>query len=78
MIPLDWIAPVLGLAGAYLVPSKKRKHRMIGWILYVLCSCLWLYIGLDAQIYGMAVGALGYFVLEFRGLYKEIKKKRKT
>jgi hypothetical protein len=60
---MDWLASALGLFGTYRLATHKRD----GWILLAVSSALMVFLSMEAEYWGMAVGQFIYVLVEIFG-----------
>lgn len=63
---IDWLATVCGLAGVYLIGSKKR----IGFPIMMIASLSWLTVGFMIGSAALIIGSAVFFSLHLRGWLK--------
>jgi len=74
---MDYIAMLVGWCGTLLV-GHGIKLKPLGWILWLMATMGWLYIGITHHILGLTISSIGYLILEGTGLIKSIiEQKRK-
>ncbi len=63
---IDWLATVCGLAGVYLIGSKKS----IGFPIMMIASLSWLTVGFLIGSLALIIGSAVFFSLHVRGWLK--------
>jgi hypothetical protein len=56
------------LAAAWLVASKRRHRRYLGFWLFILSNLLWIAWGWQAGSYALILLQVGLFVMNVRGM----------
>jgi O-antigen/teichoic acid export membrane protein len=76
---LDWVqwpAMAVTVLAAWLIGSQRPRRRMIGFVCFSVSNVLWVIWGLHAQAYALIVLQLCLFLMNFRGLKKNLKGKQ--
>lgn len=60
---IDWLATVCGLAGVFLLGSKKKQ----GFLIFMLASASWVTFGFLTGSYAVIIGSSTFFFMHFRG-----------
>lgn len=67
---VQWPAMVVTIAAAYLVASRQRRRRHIGFWTFVVSNILWVAWGVHASAYALVVLQLCLSFTNLRGLWK--------
>ncbi len=67
---LQWPAMIVTLTAAWLVASRSRGKRTVGFWCFVASNILWIAWGLHAAAYALIVLQVGLFALNLRGVKK--------
>jgi hypothetical protein len=67
---LQWPAMAVTLVAAWLVASRQRKRRLVGFATFVASNVLWVVWALPAGAHGVIALQLGLFALNVRGILK--------
>ena len=67
---MQWPAMVVTVAAAYLVASRLRRRRHLGFWTFVVSNVLWIAWGLQASAYALVVLQLCLGITNVRGLWK--------
>jgi nicotinamide riboside transporter PnuC len=71
-LPIDWIAAGLGLAGMWLLPTRRKTAI----ILFLIGNVLWLAWALQTGSYGVVANYLLMGVLNARTLWTWVRESR--
>jgi hypothetical protein len=67
---IQWPAMVATLFAAWLVASRHKKARMVGFWVFLLSNVLWIAWGWHADAYALIVLQVGLAALNIRGVRK--------
>jgi hypothetical protein len=67
---VQWPAMAFTVAAAWLVGSRSRNKRNLGFWIFLLSNALWVVWGLYARAYALIVLQGCLAVLNIRGAYK--------
>lgn len=67
---LQWPAMAVTIAGGWLVASKRRRRRLVGFGLFLLSNVLWVAWGWHDGAWALVVLQLFLAVTNGRGLFK--------
>jgi hypothetical protein len=67
---VQWPAMAFTVAAAWLVGSRNRAKRNLGFWIFLLSNALWVVWGLYAHAYALIVLQACLAVLNIRGAYK--------
>ncbi len=70
---MDFVAAFFGISGTLCLALKKYPKS--GWILLIIASLCWIYVGYEVEVYGLMVSAGTYIVVQLVGLKKADKEK---
>jgi drug/metabolite transporter (DMT)-like permease len=66
---------VVTVLAAWLIGSQRPGRRMIGFIFFSLSNVLWVIWGVHAAAYALIVLQICLFLMNLRGLRKNLKGK---
>jgi len=61
---------VVTILAAWLIASRAKHKRVVGFWLFLLSNILWVIWGWHARAYALVVLQIALAVLNFRGVYK--------
>ncbi len=64
---VQWPAMLVTLVAAWLVASKRRERRRIGFWVFILSNALWIAWGWHSASYALIVLQIGLFAMNVRG-----------
>jgi hypothetical protein len=70
---LDWVqwpAMIATLASTWIVGSKRRSLRTIGFYTFLVSNVLWVVWGMHASAYALIALQVGLAILNLRGAFK--------
>ncbi|HET9747816.1 MAG TPA: hypothetical protein VGL52_05115 [Casimicrobiaceae bacterium] len=70
---LDWVqwpAMIATLASTWIVGSKRRSLRTIGFYTFLVSNVLWIVWGMHASAYALIALQVGLAILNLRGAFK--------
>jgi hypothetical protein len=67
---IQWPAMVATLLAAWLVASRHKKARMVGFWVFLVSNVLWIAWGWHAEAYALIVLQVGLAALNIRGVRK--------
>ncbi|TBU71895.1 YgjV family protein [Phytopseudomonas daroniae] len=67
---LQWPAMLVTVAAAWLVASKQRQRRNLGFWVFMASNVLWIIWGLYSQTYALIVLQLCLAAMNIRGAIK--------
>jgi len=67
---LQWPAMLVTVLAAWLVGSRDRKRRKIGFWVFLASNALWIAWGLPAQAYALVILQVCLAAMNIRGSYK--------
>lgn len=67
---IQWPAMVATLLAAWLVASRHKKARMVGFWVFLVSNVLWIAWGWHADAYALIVLQVGLAALNIRGVRK--------
>jgi len=67
---LQWPAMAASLAAAYLVASSQKRHRRIGFWVFLVSNALWIAWGLHDEAYALIALQVGLAAMNVRGVNK--------
>ncbi len=73
---LQWPAMLVTVLAAWLVGSRERKHREIGFWVFLASNALWIVWGIPAKAYALVLLQLCLAAMNIRGSYKNRQRER--
>lgn len=73
---LQWPAMLVTVLAAWLVGSRDRQRRKVGFWVFLASNLLWIVWGLPAQAYALVVLQLCLAAMNIRGSYKNRQRER--
>lgn len=70
---LDWIqwpAMLITLVASWLVASRQKRHRNVGFWVFLLSNVLWVVWGVQSQSWALVALQVGLMVMNIRGAFK--------
>ena len=67
---LQWPAMVVTIVGAWLVASRDRKRRAIGFWVFLVSNVLWSVWGWHTRAYALIVLQVALALMNARGVYR--------
>ncbi|MBD9675832.1 hypothetical protein IB274_03925 [Pseudomonas sp. PDM18] len=67
---LQWPAMLVTVLAAWLVGSRDRKRRKVGFWVFLVSNALWIAWGLPAKAYALVLLQLCLAAMNIRGSYK--------
>ena len=67
---LQWPAMVVTLVASWMVASKTRGRRLVGFWIFLLSNALWIAWGLPTHAYALVVLQAFLIVTNVRGIVK--------
>jgi hypothetical protein len=67
---LQWPAMVVTIAGAWLVASRSRKKRVVGFWVFLASNILWSIWGWYTRAYALIILQVFLALMNARGVYK--------
>lgn len=67
---IQWPAMVVTVAAAWLVGSRSKRRRAIGFWVFLASNVLWIVWGLPAHAYALIVLQIALAVMNIRGVNK--------
>ena len=67
---LQWLAMLVTIAAAWLIGSRSKHKRQIGFWLFLVSNVLWITWGWYARAYALVVLQIALAILNIRGAYK--------
>ena len=67
---LQWLAMLVTVAAAWLIGSRTKRKRQIGFWLFLVSNALWITWGWYDRAYALVVLQLALAMLNIRGAYK--------
>lgn len=67
---LQWPAMVVTLAASWLVASRSKKHRAVGFWVFLASNALWIAWGIPARAWALVVLQVCLAALNVRGAFK--------
>lgn len=67
---LQWPAMLATLVSAWLVASRTKRKRRLGFWIFILSNILWVLWAMESEAYAVIVVQIGLLLLNLRGLYK--------
>lgn len=67
---VQWPAMLVTVLAAWLVGSRDRQRRKVGFWVFLASNALWIAWGLPAQAYALVVLQLCLAAMNIRGSYK--------
>ena len=71
---LQWPAMLVTVLAAWLVGSRERKRRKVGFWVFLASNALWIAWGLPAEAYALVLLQLCLAAMNLRGGYKNRKR----
>lgn len=67
---LQWLAMLVTIAAAWLIGSRTKHKRQIGFWLFLVSNVLWITWGWYARAYALVVLQIALAIMNIRGAYK--------
>ncbi|HEY3533441.1 MAG TPA: hypothetical protein VGL43_09995, partial [Casimicrobiaceae bacterium] len=67
---VQWPAMIATLASTWIVGSKRRSLRTIGFYTFLVSNVLWIVWGMHASAYALIALQVGLAILNLRGAFK--------
>ena len=67
---VQWPAMVATIVAAWLVASRHKRRRMVGFWVFILSNILWIVWGWHASAYALIVLQFALAALNIRGVLK--------
>lgn len=67
---LQWLAMVVTIAAAWLIGSRTKHRRQIGFWLFLVSNALWIVWGWNDRAYALVVMQIALAIMNIRGAYK--------
>lgn len=67
---LQWLAMLVTIAAAWLIGSRSKRKRKIGFWLFLVSNVLWITWGWYARAYALVVLQIALAIMNIRGAYK--------
>jgi hypothetical protein len=67
---LQWPAMVATVVAAWLVGSRRRRHREVGFWCFLLSNVLWIMWGIHDHAYALIALQVALAILNIRGAHK--------
>ena len=67
---LQWPAMVATVVAAWLVGSRRRRHREAGFWCFLLSNVLWIMWGIHDHAYALIALQVALAILNLRGAHK--------
>jgi hypothetical protein len=67
---LQWPAMLVTIAGAWLVASRSRRKRVIGFWVFLASNILWSVWGWHTRAYALIVLQIALALMNARGVYR--------
>lgn len=67
---LQWLAMLVTIAAAWLIGSRTKRKRQIGFWLFLVSNALWITWGWYDRAYALVVLQIALAMLNIRGAYK--------
>jgi hypothetical protein len=67
---LQWPAMVVTITGAWLVASRARHRRVIGFWVFLSSNILWAVWGWHTSAYALIILQISLAVMNARGVYR--------
>lgn len=67
---LQWPAMLITLVASWLVASRSKGHRNIGFWVFLLSNVLWIVWGVQSQSWALVTLQVGLMAMNIRGARK--------
>lgn len=67
---LQWPAMVVTVAATWLVASRSRRKRIVGFFVFLFSNLLWIAWGWSAAAYALIVLQVALLAMNMRGIFK--------
>jgi hypothetical protein len=67
---IQWPAMVVTVAAAWLVASRSKRRRAIGFWVFLASNALWIAGGVPAHAYALIVLQVALAIMNIRGVSK--------
>ena len=67
---VQWLAMIVTIAAAWLIGSRTKRKRRIGFWLFLVSNVLWITWGWYARAYALVVLQIALAIMNIRGAYK--------
>lgn len=67
---VQWLAMIVTIAAAWLIGSRTKRKRRIGFWLFLVSNVLWITWGWHARAYALVVLQIALAIMNIRGAYK--------
>jgi hypothetical protein len=67
---IQWPAMVVTVAAAWLVASRSKRRRAIGFWVFLASNALWIAWGVPAHAYALIVLQVALAIMNIRGVSK--------
>jgi hypothetical protein len=67
---IQWPAMVVTVAASWLVASRSKRRRAIGFWVFLASNVLWIAWGLPAHAYALIVLQVALAIMNIRGVKK--------
>lgn len=67
---VQWLAMVVTIAAAWLIGSRTKRKRQIGFWLFLVSNVLWITWGWYARAFALVIMQIALAIMNIRGAYK--------
>ena len=67
---LQWPAMLITLVASWLVASRSKGHRNVGFWVFLLSNVLWIVWGVQSQSWALVMLQVGLMAMNIRGARK--------
>ena len=67
---LQWPAMIVTVAAAWLIGSRSKRRRVVGFWCFLISNVLWIVWGWHDKAYALITLQIALAFLNFRGVYK--------
>jgi hypothetical protein len=67
---LQWPAMLITLVASWLVASRSKGHRNVGFWVFLLSNVLWIVWGVQSQSWALVTLQVGLMAMNIRGARK--------
>lgn len=67
---LQWLAMTVTILAAWLIGSRSKRRRVVGFWCFLVSNGLWIVWGWHDEAFALVTLQLALAILNFRGVYK--------
>jgi hypothetical protein len=67
---IQWPAMVVTVVASWLVASREKRRRAIGFWVFLASNALWIAWGVPAHAYALIVLQVALAIMNIRGVFK--------